>query len=88
MKYSLSVRVDFVCSVAADHVHNGLVSTWMIPEKSIHLEDLAINDNDRPAICDHALDLPSSKDNIFLSHPSEETVCQSHTEGLFKSYTF
>ena len=63
----LSVRVHFVCSIAAYHVHDSLVSPGMIFEKSIDLEDLAINDDDGPAICNHALDLPWSEETMILS---------------------
>ena len=60
-----SIRIDLVCGISTNDVHDGLDAARMIVEPRINFEDLAVKDGDCHAIGNHALDLSSSQEGLF-----------------------
>ena len=67
---TVSVRVDLICGISTNDMHDGLVAARMILEPRIDFEDLAVKNDDRLTIGYHALDLSSSQ-NGFLAIRSD-----------------
>lgn len=58
-------RVDLVGGISPDHMLNSFVAARMVLHPSINLEDMLVQDNNGPAICYEAFDLPRGHDGVL-----------------------
>ncbi len=59
------IRINLVCGISTNDVHDGLFASRMMLEPSVKFEDFAVDDDDCIAICDQPLDLSSSQAAVF-----------------------
>lgn len=57
-------RGDFVSSISANHVHDGLVTSGMIRDPGIGLDNILVEDENLPSFCNQPLDLPPGHERI------------------------
>lgn len=60
-------RVYFICGISANHMLDGLVTSWVILHPSVRLQNMLVQDNDVLAISYEPLNLPPAHDGICAS---------------------
>ena len=48
----VSIRINLVCGISTNDVHESLFASRMMLEPSVKFEDFAVDDDDCIAICD------------------------------------
>lgn len=75
-----NTRGNLIGSISANHMLDSLVTTWVILHPSIDLEDVLVDNDYMPSICDKVLDFCRGHDTVVagvleLAHLEGVMVC-------------
>lgn len=82
------LRMNFVCSVSANHVHNGLVSARMEFEPRIDFQDFSVRDYDVTSRCNHSFDISPREQGLFSRCRFALSSWWSHCAAVDPSMSF
>lgn len=64
-----NIRVDLICGISAHHVLDWLLSSGMVLNPCVNLQDTALEDDDMFAIRNKAFNISPSQDGVLSGRP-------------------